>query len=151
VSAIPENTSESSLVFQRAARRCIAPLAAVHAALPRWWYVAPLAAGLTVLSVAHQKDAEGVAQLERLAPKIERIQALSAEARDAINRVITRQVSLIGSGEQAYDSRRKLALDRIAEALKAKDAAAADRPVNRQPDDAIAIGKAVVIPAAQQF
>ena len=99
-----------------------AVLAGVHAIRRRWWYGATFAAVLVALSLAHSdRDFEEVVQLERLVPRIERAQALSSESRDVIVRMVAHQSALVGSGGQARDLRRKLAIERATNALKAKE------------------------------
>jgi hypothetical protein len=96
--------------------------AAAHAMRRRWWYGATFAAALVALSLAHpDRDFEEVVQLERLVPRIERAQALSSESRDVIVRMVAHQSALVGSGDQARDLRRKLAIERTTNALKAKE------------------------------
>ena len=103
--------------FQRAG-----VLARVHAPRLRWCYVAALAVGFTALPLGHaNRSNEDVAQLERLTPRIERARTLSPEAKEAIDRVVARQSILIGSGDPSHDARRKLAIERIITAIKAKD------------------------------
>jgi hypothetical protein len=90
--------------------------------LPRWCYTAVLAAGLVALVMSPTgRDVEDVVQLERLAPKIERAQALSPEARETINRLIARQSVAGGSSDPSHQMRRKAAIDRVTSALQAKD------------------------------
>ena len=65
--------------------------------LPRWCYTTVLAVGLVAVFMSPAgRDVEDVAQLERLAPKIERAQTLSPEARETIDRLIARQNLAVG-------------------------------------------------------
>jgi hypothetical protein len=103
--------------FQRAG-----VLARVHAPRLHWCYVAALAVGFSALPLGHaNRSNEDVAQLERLTPRIERARTLSPEAKEAIDRVVARQSILIGSGDPSHDARRKLAIERIITAIKAKN------------------------------
>jgi hypothetical protein len=57
--------------------------------LHRWSYTAALVVGLLAVFVSPSgRDIEDLVQLERLGPKIERAQTLSAEAREAIERLL---------------------------------------------------------------
>lgn len=112
-------------------------LARVHAPRLHWCYVAALAVGFTALPVGlSNRSNEDITQLERLTPRIERARTLSPEARQAIDRVVARQSVLIGSGEPSHDMRRKLAIERITTAIKAKDHGAIVANADHQPDDA---------------
>jgi hypothetical protein len=118
--------------FQRAG-----VLARVHAPRLRWCYVAALAVGFTALPLGHaNRSNEDVAQLERLTPRIERARTLSPEAKEVIDRVVARQSILIGSGDPSHDARRKLAIERITTAIKAKDDGATIGNADRRSDDA---------------
>jgi hypothetical protein len=97
-------------------------LAGAPAMRRRCWYGATFAAAVVALSLAHpDRDLEEVVQLERLVPRIERAQALSSETRDVIVRMVAHQSALVGSSGQARDMRRKLAIGRATNALKAKE------------------------------
>jgi hypothetical protein len=118
--------------FQRAGM-----LARVHAPRLHWCYVAALAVGFSALPLGHaNRSNEDVAQLERLTPRIERARTLSPEAKEAIDRVVARQSILIGSGDPSHDARRKLAIERIITAIKAKDDGSTVGNANRRSDDA---------------
>jgi hypothetical protein len=67
------------------------------------------------------RDAEDVAQLERLVPKIERAQTLSPEARETINRLIARQTTARGWDDPLQQMRRKAAIERVTSAMQAKE------------------------------
>jgi len=119
--------------FQRAG-----VLARVHAPRLRWCYVAALAVGFTALPLGHaNRSNEDVAQLERLTPRIERARTLSPEAKEAIDRMVARQSILIGSGDPSHDARRKLAIERITTAIRAKENGSilADADADRRPDE----------------
>ena len=112
-------------------------LARVHAPRLHWCYVAALAVGFTALPVGlTNRSNEDIAQLERLTPRIERARTLSPEAKEAIDRVVARQSILIGSGDPSHDARRKLAIERIITAIKAKDDGTTVGNADRRSDDA---------------
>jgi hypothetical protein len=93
-----------------------------HAMKSRWIAIAALTLGVLGLFLAptfvgnHNQE---VAVLERLAPKVERTQSLAPETRDAIMQLVERVRS--APVDQRTDSRRAIAIDRIAAALNAKD------------------------------
>jgi hypothetical protein len=90
--------------------------------LPRWRYTTALAVGLVALFMSPGgRDAEDVAQLERLVPKIERAQTLSPEARETINRLIARQTIARGWDDPSQQMRRKAAIERVTSAMQAKE------------------------------
>jgi hypothetical protein len=90
--------------------------------LRRWRYTTALAVGLvTVFMSPGGRDAEDVAQLERLVPKIERAQTLSPEARETINRLIARQTTARGWDDPLQQMRRKAAIERVTSAMQAKE------------------------------
>jgi hypothetical protein len=95
-----------------------------YAAIPPWGYATAATLGLAVVLLigAPRTDLEDTAYLERLAPAIERAPALSAEARAAIERVVTRQAAADGADDEPHAARRKLAIERITRAMHAKDA-----------------------------
>jgi hypothetical protein len=94
--------------------------------LPRWRYTTALAVGLVAVFVSPGgRDAEDVAQLERLAPKIERAQTLSPEARETINGLIARQTIARGRDDPSRQMRRKAAIERVTSAMQAKESIAA--------------------------
>jgi hypothetical protein len=89
--------------------------------LRRWGYSAALVVGLLAIFVGPSgRDIEDLVQLERLAPKIERAQTLSPEAREAIERLVARQSLAAGSNDQAQ-VRRKAAIERVTSAMRAKE------------------------------
>ena len=90
--------------------------------LPRWRYTTALAVGLVAVFMSPGgRDAEDVAQLERLVPKIERAQTLSPEARETINRLIARQSIAGGWDDPSHRMRRKAAIERVTSAMQAKE------------------------------
>jgi hypothetical protein len=95
---------------------------ALHPTLQRWGYAAALVIGLSALVIIPpDRNAEDVVRLERLAPEIERAHALPLETRESINRLVARQITLVGTGGQSHDIRRKAAIDRVTSAIRAKD------------------------------
>jgi hypothetical protein len=93
--------------------------------LHRWSYTAALVVGLLAVFVSPSgRDIEDLVQLERLGPKIERAQTLSAEAREAIERLVARQTLAAGSNDQTNQMRRKAAIERVTSAMKAKEGVA---------------------------
>ena len=120
--AVANFRSCTSDAFPSPAFRHAAMLAGAHVMRRRWWYGGAFAAALVALSLAHpDRDLEELVQLERLAPRIERAQALSSETRDVIVRMVTHQSARAASSGQARDLRRKLAIERATNALKAKE------------------------------
>ena len=90
--------------------------------LRRWRYTTALAVGLVAVFMSPGgRDAEDVAQLERLVPKIERAQTLSPEARETINRLIARQTIARGWDDPSQQMRRKAAIERVTSAMQAKE------------------------------
>jgi hypothetical protein len=93
--------------------------------LPHWRYTTALVVGLVAVFMSLAgRDVEDVAQLERLAPKIERAQALSPEARETINRLIARQDLAGGRDDPSHQMRRKAAVERVTSAMQAKESIA---------------------------
>ena len=84
--------------------------------LPRWGYTAALVVGLAALFISPAGR-----DVERLAPRIERAQSLSSEAREAIEQLITRQSVAAGSSDRTLEIRRKAAIERVTSAMKAKE------------------------------
>ncbi len=91
----------------------------------RWYYTAAgvLAIPLVFFSFPDQSLNE-LAQIERLAPKIERAAVLSSEASDTIGQLLARQRALLGKASGALEARRRNAIDRIGNALRTKQAKA---------------------------
>jgi len=84
--------------------------------LPRWRYTTALAVGLVAVFMSPGgRDAEDVAQLERLVPKIERAQTLSPEARETINGLIARQTVARGRDDPSQQMRRKAAIAAVSD------------------------------------
>jgi hypothetical protein len=138
VSAILESATRTSHANQCAKSHVLSRLTGAPAC---WIYVAAIIVGVTAVTLSLNSDAEGVAQLERIAPRIERAQTLSPEARTAVERVVSRQSSLLGSEGAAQDSRRKLAIDRVTAALKTKDAGAAETAAAKRPTPHVTVGE----------
>lgn len=89
---------------------------------PRRYYLTALAALAFVVVALPGKEFPDVSQLERLAPRIERAQTLSPEARDVIGRLVVQHDALAGSGASSQELRRKAAIERVTSAMKAKEA-----------------------------
>jgi hypothetical protein len=90
--------------------------------LPHWCYTTVLAVGLVAVFMSPAgRGVEDIAQLERLAPKIERAQTLSPEARETINRLIARQTTARGWDDPLQQMRRKAAIERVTSAMQAKE------------------------------
>ena len=93
--------------------------------LPHWCYTTVLAVGLVAVFMSPAgRGVEDLAQLERLAPKIERAQTLSPEARETIDRLIARQNLADGRDDPSYQMRRKAAIERVTSAMQAKESIA---------------------------
>jgi hypothetical protein len=93
----------------------------VRATLTRCCYTAALVVGLPALFINPAgRDGDHLAQLERLAPRIERAQTLSPEAAQTISRLIERQSVGGGAGDPSHRMRRKAAIERIIHAMQAK-------------------------------
>ena len=81
------------------------------------------------------KTFQDVAQLERLAPEIERAQTLSPETKDAIGRLVARQTRSRVQAIHRRKLRRKAAIERITGAMKAKEASTVASGGFRPPQD----------------
>ena len=93
--------------------------------LPHWCYTTVLAVGLVAVFMSPAgRGVEDIAQLERLAPKIERAQTLSPEARETINGLIARQTVARGRDDPSQQMRRKAAIERVTSAMQAKESIA---------------------------
>lgn len=91
----------------------------------RWCYTTVLAVGLVAVFMSPAgRGVKDIAQLERLAPKIERAQTLSPEARETIDRLIARQNLADGRDDPSYQMRRKAAIERVTSAMQAKESIA---------------------------
>jgi hypothetical protein len=96
-------------------------LAEFHWPPVRWGLTAVLVVGLPALLFnSPSRDIEEVVRLERLVPKVERAQNLSAETRVAISRLVARQSSLGGASDHVREMRRRAAIDRLLQAMQAK-------------------------------
>ena len=106
----------------------------LHPILPGLGYAAALAVGLSaLLFVPPDRNTEEVVRLERLAPEIERVRALPPETRESINRLVARQSMLAGTTGQSHELRRKAAIDRVTNAMRAKE----DSSIGRSIADAV--------------
>ena len=95
------------------------------ARIPADCYTTVLAVGLVAVFMSPAgRGVEDIAQLERLAPKIERAQTLSPEARETIDRLIARQNLAGGRDDPSYQMRRKAAIERVTSAMQAKESIA---------------------------
>jgi hypothetical protein len=93
----------------------------------RWFYLAAGTICIALLCVVPAQDARRQAALfERLAPKIERAQTLSPDTHETISRLVQAARLRTPAGDALHDVRRQTAIDRVANALKAKQVAAAD-------------------------
>ncbi len=87
---------------------------------PRWFVLALVGVICLLIATTYvPTPRQDVAVLDRLAPRIERSQALAPEARDAIMQVIDR--ARTPTGDPRYDMRRSVTIERVTEAIKAKD------------------------------
>jgi hypothetical protein len=104
--------------------------AGLHPMLPRWGYAAAVVIGLSALLVVPpDRDTDEVARLERLVPAIERAQALAPETRESINRLVARQSTLVGTGGQSHEIRRKAAIERVTSAIRAREDSSTGRGI----------------------
>ena len=102
---------------------------------PRWIALALLTAAILALFLAPAFFAnhnQHVALLERIAPKIERAQSLTPETRDAVLQLVdfVRNAPI----DQRSESRRAVALERVASALKDKDSSQELSSIGRRSD-----------------
>ena len=94
---------------------------------PRWFVLALLAVicGLVAATLVptHRQAVDVVFArapvLDRLAPRIERAQALAPETRDAIMQVVDR--ARTPTGDPRHDMRRSVTIERVTEAIKTRD------------------------------
>ena len=108
--------------FAKSGPQVTRALAEFHWIPVRWGCTAVLVVGLPALLFnSPSRDIEEVVRLERLIPKVERAQNLTAEARDAISRLIARQSSPGDTSDHVRETRRKAAIDRLLKAMQAKD------------------------------
>jgi hypothetical protein len=90
-------------------------------AVAAWWIAAALVATiLTAVLGLPGKGMNGIAQLEQLAPQIERLSALPPATKDRIDRVLAEQRAFAGSGNAALETRRQAAIARMNGALAAQ-------------------------------
>jgi hypothetical protein len=89
---------------------------------PRWSYAVVVLPILLLAAVPlfHSRAHHDIAMLERLAPRIERAQVLAPETVEAITRLLDRASQR--DGDARNDTRRQVAIERVAAALKAKTA-----------------------------
>ncbi len=105
-----------------------------HPVFRHWYYFTALAVVpfVFVAIPSPNRAMQDIAQLEQLAPKIERAPTLSPASREMIDRLVARQTAIIGSSDPSQEARRKAAIDRVSSAMKAKQAATiaqgGDRP-----------------------
>jgi len=116
--------------------RVVPTPARLYSLWPRWCYGVALVVGFAALIFCRPAgDIEDVARLERLIPKIERTQALSPEARDAVNRLVARHGIATGSNDQSLEMRRKAAIERTTAAMNAKDISSTGSGIDRRHDE----------------
>ena len=107
----------------RSSRSAGARIPADHRPLRlRWCYTTVLAVGL--VAVFMSPAGRGVEDIAQLAPKIERAQTLSPEARETIDRLIARQNLAGGRDDPSHQMRRKAAIERVTSAMQAKESIA---------------------------
>lgn len=93
-----------------------------------WWCAAALVAAVLLLVLApSDKGLNGIATLERLAPRVERAPVLAADTRETVGQLLARQHALSGSGNAALEARRQAAVERMTSALDAQQRAIAGR------------------------
>ena len=114
----------------------------IHQKLAPWYYgaAAVVAVATTFVAVPKQSTDE-IARLERLAPMIERAPTLSSEAREAIGLLVTQQIAQTGSDGSAMEKRRKLAVERVAGAMQAKQIETVGGGTDRGPTDLVVVGR----------
>jgi hypothetical protein len=91
--------------------------------IPRWFCILALVIAFAALYLVPPPNLDQqIALLERLARKIERAQTLSPEARDTFLRLVdaARARPVNGSSGQLHEVRRTLAIERVANAITAK-------------------------------
>lgn len=102
---------------------------------PHWFAVAALTVGITGLFLAPvfvAKNQQNVAVLERLAPQLERASALAPETRDAIVELLDRVRN--APADQRSETRRAVAIERVATALEARGVSHELSSVGRRSD-----------------
>jgi hypothetical protein len=87
---------------------------------PRWFFLASLAVVCALVAATTvPTPRQDIALLDRLAPRIERAQVLAPETRDTIMQLVDR--ARAPTGDPRYDLRRSVTIERVTEAIKAKD------------------------------
>jgi hypothetical protein len=87
---------------------------------PRWFFLALVGVICVLIATTYvPTPRQDVAVLDRLAPRIERSQTLAPQARDKIMQVINR--ARAPTGDARNDLRRSVTIERVTEAIKAKD------------------------------
>jgi hypothetical protein len=102
---------------------------------PRGFAIALVALGMLALFFAPffvANHYQNIVLLERLAPRVERAQTLAPEARDAILQLVGRVRD--APIDRRADSRRALAIERIAAAISKKDPSYELSSVGRRSD-----------------
>ena len=101
----------------------------------RWVYIAAGTICVALLCLVPAQDARRhVALFEPLAPKIERAQTLSPDTHETISRLV-QAARLRTPPDAPYDVRRQAAIDRVANALRAKQVALAEDSVGQRQAD----------------
>jgi hypothetical protein len=87
---------------------------------PRWFFLALIAVVVALVTATFvPTPRQDVAVLDRLAPRLERAQMLPAETRDAIKQLVDR--ARVSTGDARYDVRRSVTIERVTDAIKARD------------------------------
>jgi len=87
---------------------------------PRWFLLAMTAVvGALITATVVPTPRQDIALLDRLAPRIERAQVLAPETRDTIMQLVDR--ARVPTGDPRYDLRRSVTIERVTDAIKAKD------------------------------
>ncbi len=103
--------------------------------IPRWVYITTGTICVALLCLIPAQDArQHIALFERLAPRIERAQTLSADTHATLDRLV-QAARLRMVAEAPYDVRRQAAIDRVANALKAKQVAQGEGNVGLRQTD----------------
>src|SRR5262245_16515178 len=92
----------------------------------RWRSAAALLLVAIAFLLLGGREIEHVAQVERLAAKVERARTLAPETKDVIDRLVLRLEPASASDGSAQALRRKAAIERITAAVGAKDIASTD-------------------------
>jgi hypothetical protein len=85
---------------------------------PRWFFLALLAVCALVAATVVPSPRQDVAVLDRLAPRIERTQTLTPQARDTIMQLVDR--ARVPTGDARTDVRRSVTIERVTTAIKAR-------------------------------